>query len=75
MWEVRTADYPKMKQVLVTLEKIKDIQMKLEASFQPNFMLLGCQIIQLLYTDKTLGTSALGGSVFAGLSPRGLLIP
>ena len=26
-WEIRTADYPKMKQVLVVLEKIKDIWM------------------------------------------------
>ena len=26
-WEIRTADYPKMKQVLVALEKIKDTQM------------------------------------------------
>ena len=26
-WEIRTADYPKMKQVLIALEKIKDIQM------------------------------------------------
>ena len=26
-WEIRAADYPKMKQVLVALEKIKDIQM------------------------------------------------
>ena len=53
MWEIRTADYPKMKQVLVALGKIKDIQMQLEASDQPNFMLVGCQIIQILYTNET----------------------
>ena len=31
-WDIRTADYPKMKQILVAMEKIKDVQMQLEAS-------------------------------------------
>ena len=64
-WEIRTADYPKMKQVLVTLEKIKDIQMYLEASDQPNFMLIGHQIIQLLYTDETLNNATSRARIFA----------
>ena len=54
MWEIRIVYYPKIKQVLVALEKIKDIQMQLESSDQSNFMLVGCQITQLLYTDETL---------------------
>ena len=59
------ADYPKMKQVLVILDKIKDIQMQLEASDQPKFMLVGCQIIQLLYTDKTLNDATGAARSFA----------
>ena len=54
-----------MKQVLVTLEKIKEIHMWLEASDQPNFMLVGCQVIQLLYTDKTLNEAAGAAGTFA----------
>ena len=57
-----------MKQVLVALEKIQDAQMQLEASNQPNFMLVGHQIIQLLYTDETLnkatGTARTFSSAF-----------
>ena len=65
MWEIRTADYPKMKQVLVALEKIKNIQMQLEASDLPNFMLVGCQIIQLLYTNETLNDATGTACIFA----------
>ena len=68
MWEIRTADYPKMKQVPIALEKIKDVQMQLVASDQPSFMLVGHQIIQLLYTDETLndakGAATTFGSAF-----------
>ena len=65
MWEIRTADYPKMKQVLVALKKFKDIQPLMEASDQPNFMLVGCQIIQLLYTDETLNEATGAAGTFA----------
>ena len=53
-WEIPTADYPKMKSILMIMEKIKDVQIQLEASNQPNFMILGCQILHLLYMDKEL---------------------
>ena len=54
--------YPKMKRVLVTLEKIKDIQMQLQASDQPN---IGWQIIQLLYTNETLNDATGTAYTFA----------
>ena len=65
MWEIRTADYPKMQQVLIALEKIKDIQMQLEAINQPNFMLVGHRIIQLLYTEETLNEATITARTFA----------
>ena len=65
MWEIRLAGYPKMKQVLVAFEEIKDIQMQLEASGQPNFTLVGRQIIQLLYTDGTLNDATGTAHTFA----------
>ena len=39
--------------------------MQLEASDQPNFMLVGCQIIQLLYTDETLNEATGTAGTFA----------
>ena len=65
MWKIRMADFPKMKQALVALEKIKDIQKQQEASNQRNFMLVGRQIIQLLYTDKTLNDATGTARTFA----------
>ena len=53
-WEIPTADYPKMKMILMIMEKIKDVQLQLEASDQPNFMILGRQILHLLYTEQAL---------------------
>ena len=53
-WEIPTADCPKMKSILMMMERIKDMYIQLEASEQPNFMILGCQILHLLYTDQEL---------------------
>ena len=53
-WEIPTADYPKMKSILMMMERIKDMYIQLEASEQPNFMILGRQILHLLYTDQEL---------------------
>ena len=39
--------------------------MQLEASNQPNFMLVGHQIIQLLYTDETLNEATGAAGTFA----------
>ena len=39
--------------------------MQLEASDQPNFMLVGHQIIQLLYTNETLNDATSAAGTFA----------
>ena len=54
MWEILTANHPKMKSILMMMEKIKDLQIYLETSDQPKFMILGCQILHLLYMDREL---------------------
>ena len=53
-WEIPTADYPNMKSILMMMERIKDVSIQLEASDQPNFMILGHQVLHLLYTDQEL---------------------
>lgn len=53
-WELRAVEHTVLKQLLDVLEKIKEIQVSLEASDSPNFMLVGRQVIHLLYTEQTL---------------------
>ena len=61
-----------MKQVLDTLEKINNIQMQMEASDQTNFMLIGYQIIQILYTDEILNDATSAACTFASASSNKL---
>ena len=53
MWEILTADYSKMKSILM-MKKIKHLQIQLKTSNQPKFMILDCQILHLFYTDQQL---------------------
>ena len=57
MWDIRTTDYPKMQQVRAILEKIKDIQMQLEASDQPNFIFIVTKKQTDAAPERSLGAS------------------
>ena len=56
---------PRWSKFLSRLEKTKNIQMQLEAGDQLKLMLIGGQIIQLLYTDKTLNDATGAARTFA----------
>ena len=55
--ELRAADFTSMRQMLDALHIIRDIQISLEASDVPNFMLVGRQIVQLLYAQDSLNSA------------------
>lgn len=55
--ELRAADFTSMRQMLDALHIIRDIQISLEASDVPNFMLVGRQIVQLLYVQDSLNSA------------------
>ena len=55
--ELRAADFTSMRQMLDALLIIRDIQISLEASDVPNFMLVGRQIVQLLYVQDSLNSA------------------
>lgn len=55
--ELRAADFTLMRQMLDALLIIRDIQISLEASDVPNFMLVGRQIVQLLYVQDSLNSA------------------
>ena len=58
MWDIKTVDYPKMQYNCVVLEKIKDIQMQLEASDQPNFILIHTKMYINAAPERSLGATS-----------------
>ena len=58
MWDFAAVNYPKMQYVCVALEKIKDIQMQLEASDQPNFIFIRKKLQIDTAPERRLGATS-----------------
>ena len=55
--ELTNAEWSLLSELLVVLEEIKDIQVDLEASDVPNFMVVGRLLLKLLYTSDSLNAA------------------
>ena len=58
MWDIMMADYPKMQYICVALEKIKNIQMQLETSDQPNFIFIHTKMQIDAAPERSLGATS-----------------
>ena len=58
MWDITTANYPKIQYVRVILEKIKDIQMQLEGSDQRKFIFIHTKMYIDAAPERNPGASS-----------------